>query len=192
MGCYACDQEAARNCPRCGNFYCPAHGSEPESGGLCSACADPVNAAPSSAVFRASLFALLIASVVALWLLVRPPALPGESPGVSRPEPANIPAPTAGPTARPEASPATPAASSTPSNAAPTPGGTGGVTPTPGATPIATPAPVETPVTEYTVLEDDTWYSIAAEFGVDAETLAAANGRTLDDFVVIGETLVIP
>lgn len=40
--------------------------------------------------------------------------------------------------------------------------------------------------------EGDTWYSIAAEFGVDAGALAAANGRTLDDFVVIGETLVIP
>jgi LysM repeat protein len=42
------------------------------------------------------------------------------------------------------------------------------------------------------VADGDTWYSIAEAFGVDAETLAAANGRTLDDYIRIGETLVIP
>ncbi len=192
MECYACDQEATQSCPRCGNSYCPEHGAEPPSGGLCSVCADPVSAAPSSTVFRTSVFALLIASVVALWLLVRPPALPGESSEVSRPRPADVPASTAGPTAQPGVSPTTLPATSTPSSASPTPGGTGQSTPTPGATPKATPEPTEAATTEYTVVDGDTWYSIAGEFDIDAETLAAANGRTLDDYVVVGETLVIP
>ena len=74
MDCYACDQESTQRCSRCGNPYCRGHGDD-----LCADCLDPVSAAPSSAVFRASLLGLLIASVLALWLLVRPPSLPGES-----------------------------------------------------------------------------------------------------------------
>src|SRR3990172_6372482 len=101
MNCYACDQEATSRCSRCGNAYCRDHGHDPSLASgqvpstsspsetsesarrtgqvLCADCLDPVNAAPSGVVFRASVFALLVASVLALWLIVRPPSLPGES-----------------------------------------------------------------------------------------------------------------
>jgi LysM repeat protein len=120
-------------------------------------------------VFRSSLFALLIASVLSLWLLVRPPDLPGEGSAV-RPQPTALDA-TNGATKGPDFP--TPTAAAGPS-----------ATPTPAP---ATPAP-----NQYTVVEGDTWFGIAGVLGVDAEALAAANGRTLDDFIQPGEVLVVP
>ncbi len=166
MDCYACDQKSSQRCSRCGNRYCRGHGDD-----LCADCLDPVSAAPSSAVFRASLLGLLIASVLALWLLVRPPSLPGESSGVSQP-------------LLPVASPASGGPTVTPS--------AGGVTPAPTAAPTPPPTPTPEGPLEYTVVENDTWYGIAGAYGVDAEALAAANGRTLEDFLQPGEVLVIP
>ena len=172
MECYACDQEATQNCSRCSNAYCPQHGNEQ---GLCASCLDPVNAAPSSGSYRLALFALLGFSVLALWLIVRPPSLPGESSGAIRP------LPTTEPTATAEASPTAPAE---------TPGG--GETPAPSAEPTA--APTEPPAgpIEYTVVDGDTWYGIADAFGIDAEQLAAYNGSTLEDFINPGQVLLIP
>src|SRR3990170_2608103 len=111
MDCYACDQEATQRCSRCGNPYCRDHGDDPSQGGqpFCADCLDPVNAAPSGAVFRASLFALLVASVLGLWLLVRPPSLPGESSEAVKPRSTT---PTM---ATPSAAPASPMGSPKPS-----------------------------------------------------------------------------
>ncbi|HEU4758372.1 MAG TPA: LysM domain-containing protein [Dehalococcoidia bacterium] len=173
MDCYACDQESTQRCLRCGNHYCREHGDDPSTGSgqaLCADCLDPVSAVPSSAVFRASLLGLLVASVLALWLLVRPPSLPGESSEVNQ-----APLPVA-----------------SPESAVPTPP-PGGPTPTPAAaTPALTPTPTPAGPIQYTVVENDTWYGIAGAFGVDAEALAAANGRTLEDFLQPGEVLLIP
>jgi LysM repeat protein len=177
MQCHACDQEAAQRCTRCGNPYCPEHGD-----GLCSVCSDPAAAAPSSGVFRIAFFGLLGGSVLALWLLVRPPSVPGESDVISRPEPTATPAEA---TAAPEG--ATPVVSPT---AAPE-----GETPAPTPVPTEAPPPAETPPpgpVTYVVQEGDTWFAIASAYGVDPEALAATNGRTLDDFLQIGETIVIP
>ncbi len=175
MECYACEQAATRHCGRCGKGYCPAHGDDPEAGGqgLCAECLSPVNATPSNIVFRSSLFALLIASVLALWLLVRPPDLPGEENSAVQPQPT--------------AADSTPAGTKPPDF--PTPTGGAEATPTAAA---ETPAPTAAPAGQYTVVEGDTWLGIAATLGVDPAALAAANGRTLDDFVTIGEVLVIP
>jgi LysM repeat protein len=60
-------------------------------------------------------------------------------------------------------------------------------TPTPAPTAEPTPAPIE-----YTVLEGDTWYDIAFDYGVDAESLAAYNGLTLEDLLQPGQVLTIP
>lgn len=190
MKCYACDQEATESCARCGNSFCPSHGAGPTDAALCAACGDPRNATPSGAVFRTSLFALLIASVLALWLLVRPPGNPGQSRGISRPEPTVEAVST--PVGTVPASPTPALAPSGEAEPSPTASGAPAATTAPEPTAAPTPAPTEPPLREYTVVEGDTWYSIAAEFDVDAAALAAANGRTLDDFVVIGETLVIP
>jgi len=173
MDCYLCDNEASQRCPRCGNPYCGDHGED-----LCADCLNPVNAAPSGAFFRASLLALLLGSVLALWLLVRPPGLPGDSSGVVIPE------------ASPQ--PTTPAASPTP--ATPVADATAEPTPTAAATPTAVPTPTAEPPApiEYTVVDGDTWYGIAEAYGVDAESLAAFNGLTLDDFLQPGQVLTIP
>src|SRR3989304_3080015 len=90
MDCYVCQKKAAQRCPRCGNAYCRDHGEDPSSGSgqaLCADCLNPINAAPSGTFFRASLLLLLVGSVLALWLLIRPPGLPGESSEVIAPEP---------------------------------------------------------------------------------------------------------
>jgi LysM repeat protein len=182
MDCYLCDQEATERCPRCGNPYCGDHGED-----LCTDCLNPVNAAPSGTVFRISLLTLLVGSVLALWLLIRPPGLPGESAEVIIPETSPVASPvpiTPSPVPTPE-TPETPVADVT---AEPTPEAT--PTPTPAPTPEPTPEPVG-PL-EYTVVEGDTWFGLAEFFGVDAESLAAFNGLTLDDFIHPGDLLVIP
>jgi len=176
MNCYLCDNEASQRCPRCGNPFCGDHGED-----LCADCLNPVNAAPSGAVFRASLLALLLGSVLALWLLVRPPGLPGDS--------AEIVIPQASP------QPATPLAVS-PTPTTPAAGATAEPTPTPA--PTAVPKPTATPTEappapiEYTVVDGDTWYGIAEAYGVDAESLATYNGYTLEDLLPVGEVLTIP
>ena len=181
MECFACDQAATRHCPRCAKAYCPDHGDT-----LCAQCLDPVNAAPSSTVFRASLFALLGASVLALWLLVRPPSVPGDEGSIIRPEP--TPQVTPAGTKQPGAT-QQPGVTATP--------GTGEATPTPGAgeptdSPEDTPEPTEGGPIEYIVQEGDTWFGIAEAFGVSAEDLVAVNGLTLDDFLHPGDVIAIP
>ncbi|MBI2913515.1 MAG: LysM peptidoglycan-binding domain-containing protein [Chloroflexi bacterium] len=188
MNCYACDQEATHRCSRCGNAYCHDHGEAPPGEGqapspgslagpagqpLCADCLDPVNAAPSGVVFRASVFALLVASVLALWLIVRPPSLPGESSEVLKPQP-SAGAATASPGVSPRAT-ASPGASAT-------------ATPAPSASAAPEPTPVQ-----YTVVDGDTLYGIADAFGVSAEDLAAVNGLDIEDPVLHpGDKLVIP
>lgn len=179
MDCYLCDKEATRRCSRCGNPYCGDHGEDPSAGSgqaLCSDCLNPVNAAPSGTYFRLAVLALLVGSVLTLWFLIRPPGLPGESSGVIIPQ--------ASPQSSPEG--VTPEPAATPSPETPVAGAT--------AEPTPTPTPTEEPEgpLEYTVVDGDSWNLIADSFGVDAEELAAANGRTLDDFVVTDEVIIIP
>ncbi|MDA1061752.1 MAG: hypothetical protein O2895_02405, partial [Chloroflexi bacterium] len=68
MECFLCEQDAVRECPRCGALYCDEHGEA-----LCQRCSDPALALPSYQVYRGSLLALIVSSVFALWLLVSPP-----------------------------------------------------------------------------------------------------------------------
>ncbi|MEO8457445.1 MAG: LysM peptidoglycan-binding domain-containing protein [Chloroflexota bacterium] len=179
MDCYACDREATQHCPRCGNLYCPRHGTN-----FCSACLDPLRSAPSRGVFRVALFGLFGGAVLALWLLVRPPSVPGEETVLN------------GPTTTPALTPAgagngatnTPAPSS---SVATTPSGAPTDTPVPTATPVPTPSP--TPEhTLYTVVDGDTWYGVAAKLGVDANQLAALNHLTLEDYLHPDQVLVVP
>lgn len=184
MQCYACQNEAEAQCPRCANPYCENHGSE-----LCARCQDPVYATPSATVFRFALVGLVSASVLALWLIVRPPDVPEGSTSVVQPVPTAEPA-----DADAEPSPLGPTPTIPPAE---TPAPTVEATPTPvpaTPTPEPTPAPTPTPVVdiEYTVVEGDTWYGLAEFFGIDAEALAAYNGYTLEDILDIGQVIVIP
>jgi LysM repeat protein len=144
---------------------------------------DPMRSAPSRNVFRVALVGLFGGAVLALWLLVRPPSVPGQGNVTlndSTATPALTPAGAGGgvtPTSAPTA-----AASLTPE---PT------VTPVPTATPVPTPVPTPAPV-YYTVQAGDTWYGIAAAYSVDATSLAAINGNTLADILHPGQSLRIP
>ncbi|HVP04896.1 MAG TPA: LysM domain-containing protein [Dehalococcoidia bacterium] len=180
MQCFACENEAIARCGRCGNPFCADHGDD-----LCAVCADPMQAAPSRSLYRVALFGLFGGAVLALWLMVRPPSVPGEEASVVT-QPTETPALTpAGATTAPAEPTAT--------------GGEPTVTPLPTEVPTqaatATPTPPPTPTpgpTEYVVQDGDTWFGVAEAFGVDGFTLAEYNGRTLDEYLHPGETLLIP
>jgi len=179
MECYACDLEATQRCSRCGNAYCAEHGGDPNAPGgqaLCAECLDPVSATPSGTVFRASLFALLGTSVLALWLLIRPPGLPGES------SKALAPPPTASPNAPAETAPGTAA-----------PGATAGATPAAEVTPAPTPPPAAPPL-QYVMQEGDTVSGVAAAHGIRYLDLLAFNGLSEDQATLLhpGDIILIP
>jgi LysM repeat protein len=182
MECYACDQEAIERCSRCGNLFCQAHGNADETSGaqpFCAECLDPVNATPSGVVFRTSLFGLLIASVFALWLLIRPPSLPGETSQAVRPPPA------ASPTVAPEVTSPAPETSATPAPEQSTPATE--------APPAPTEAPPAGPI-QYTIQEGETISSIAEAHGISYLDLLEFNGLSEEDATLLnpGDVISIP
>ena len=132
-------------------------------------------AAVGVAATGAALGRLLVASVLALWLIVRPPSLPGESSEVSQP--------------RPSPGAASPSPGASPRfSASPSPGASATATPAPSASATPEPAPIQ-----YTVVDGDTLYGIADAYGVSAEALAAVNGLDINDPILHpGDKLVIP
>jgi len=162
--CFACDQAATYRCPRCGQLYCPDHGQE-----YCAQCLHPASIAPSSGLFRASLLAFLIASVLALWLLIRPPGLPGDSSSAVRPLASPTPTATSTATVTPTTTPETTAT----------------------ATPTVTPPPVPQ---VYIVQEGDNLFDIATSFGVSVDEIAALNGISdpSTHLLHVGDELQIP
>ncbi len=180
MECYACDREATQRCSRCGNAYCPEHGGDPDAPGgqaLCAECLDPVSATPSGTVFRASLFALLGTSVLALWLLIRPPALPGES------SKALAPLPTASANAA--------GGTNAPTSA---PGPTAEATPAAEVTPAPTAPPAALPPLQYVMQEGDTVSGVATAHGIRYLDLLAFNNLSEDDATLLhpGDVILIP
>ncbi|MFA7295937.1 MAG: LysM peptidoglycan-binding domain-containing protein [Dehalococcoidia bacterium] len=153
---------------------------------------DPASALPSYRVYRGSLIALLIGSVFAVWLLVRPggevdPATPGSA--LAAVLPSGTPARTSTPAA-------TAARTGTPTGS-PTPTGTAANgTPTPAPTPSATPTPVA-PRT-HTVKSGDTLSSITNEYrggtpyGAYLEQLYAANGMNGNSLLSLGDVIKLP
>jgi nucleoid-associated protein YgaU len=190
--CFRCDQPAVQECARCGALYCDDHGDA-----LCERCMDPNSALPSYRVYRGSLMALLIGSVFAVWLLVRPggetdqtgpPAalaavLPTQTPTLATP-PARTPAPGASPT--PTASPATTA------TAAPVASATPARTATPAA---STPTPANR---TYTVKPGDTLYGIADQYRGTVpladyfERILTLNGLRETSLIAAGDVIRIP
>jgi LysM repeat protein len=183
--CHYCTRPAEAECATCGRLYCAEHGED-----VCLRCLSPESATPSARVYRGSLLALAVASVVTIFLLVRPPSSKSEQD-----------------TARVVAT-ATPAVSATatptPQNAARTPtappGTAAGSTPagTAGSAPAGTPPPgtvAATPTAAqqtYTVQPGDTISGIAARFGVDPDALLAANPSISAQALPIGAVLKIP
>ncbi len=178
MECYACDNQASKQCRRCARVYCELHG-----GDLCAECLSPSSALPSFNLYRGSLLALLIGTAVALWLIVQPPGSGDSEVLVTGFTPEAI--------ATGEARDATPQPTTSPTSAATSPA------------PTATPgAPTPTPTAEqrtYEVQDGDTLLSIAqktAPPGVSpfdyANQIASANGLGSDNLINPGDTLVLP
>ena len=188
MTCYVCGKEATRRCPRCAKPYCEEHGGE-----LCASCQDPASAIPSGTVFRGSLLALLVASILALWLLIQPPGLPGdESAGEAvLPPPTSTPSPSATTPAR--ASPmATPSATATQTATATATAAASGTPPgTP--SPMPTPTPQPSPFSEYLVQAGDTLSSIAQRFGTTVDEIVRINGLASQEVIIdVGQKLLVP
>jgi len=186
MSCYACGRDAIHRCPRCAKPFCDQHGGE-----LCAACQDPSSAIPSGALFRGALLVLLVASVLALWLLIRPPGAADDDSGAQAGQPtvtrtATAPATTARPSVTPTGTPQG-TATGTP-GVSPTPGGTPGAT----STPVRSPTPEPSPFDEYTVQQGDSLSSIAQQFGTTADEIARINSITDPNSLSVGQKLQVP
>ncbi len=184
MECFRCEQPAVQECARCGALYCDDHGDT-----LCERCMDPFNALPSSRVYRGSLLALLISTVFAVWLLVRPGGSDAGAPPAGLvgvlPSTTNTAAATVAATQQ-----ATPAPTQAPTQPPP-PAATAAPTPPP-----ATPAPA--PPRTYQVVAGDTLSIIANRFrgDVDQNTylqrLYQANNLGPTSVITIGQTINLP
>ena len=190
MQCYACELEAVQECPRCGALYCDNHG-----GALCERCMDPTLALPSYRVYRGSLLALLIGTVVAVWLLLRPaPAIDADS---AVPDTFGV--AFAGAPTEPVGDAAAAGATATTTT---TPLPTATATTTPSATPTATATAPPQGGQEYVVGPGDSLYSIAEQVlppDTDqatilefAEEIAAFNDITDPSTIFIGQAITVP
>lgn len=176
--CHYCTRVAEAECPTCGRFYCGEHGED-----VCLRCLAPESATPSVAIFRGSVVALGIASLVAVFLLVRPPESKGSG------DTARIIA-TASPVVTVTATPTrtvTQSANSSATAAATPSSVAGGTTPAPSVT--GTPAAADK---TYTVRAGDTLSGIAAQSGTTVDALLAANPGVTAETLQIGAVLKLP
>ena len=177
LTCFACENEPTQQCPRCGRPYCDEHGED-----VCDSCLQPASGLPSFTLYRGSLLALLIGTILAVWLLIQPPG--GES---NAPQTGTVITPT------PEVSEET----------TPNPDSTlvlGG-SPAPGATqePGASSTPAgPTGTGSYTVQTGDSLFSICANVApaLDADEcvdqIVAANDLPDAATISVGQELVVP
>lgn len=180
MTCFACEQDPTQQCPRCGRPYCDDHGEE-----VCDACLEPASGLPSFTLYRGSLLALLIATALAVWLILQPPGDSVDSavaPQVITPtEPAVVEATATLPGG---ASPATtPLVEETPLSEPTEPAA--GETPEPGGT------------TTYTVEGGDTLFGICSNLSsLDpsecVDRVLEINSISDAGSIAVGETLTIP
>jgi len=195
--CFACDREPVLQCSRCGRPYCEEHGEE-----LCDICMQPSTGVPSFSLYRGSLLALLVATALAVWLLVQPTSTSGDTQSRLRVVTPTVAAGVVLPTTAPGAN-TTPPPATTPGPAATLPAGTTATatrpagTTTPGVTGTpGTPVPGGTATANtYVVVSGDTLSGICAARrpGVDTcvESLRTLNSLTSDSLSV-GQTLRLP
>jgi LysM repeat protein len=181
LTCYYCDNSAEAECPTCGRLYCGEHGDD-----VCLRCMSPEAASPSAAVYRGSVLALVIASLITLFLIIRPPESRSAT-NLARDLPTATPAvnATATPTQRGGSSNSTPQpGTQVPSSVTP-------VSPTaaasPGTTATATPSGKT-----YVMKQGDTLSAVAASFGVTIAELLAANPGLDPNTIAVGTEIKIP
>jgi LysM repeat protein len=175
--CHYCDQPAEAECPTCGRLYCPEHGEE-----VCLRCLAPESATPSALAYRGSILALIVATLVAAFLVISPPESKSRADSgrtVATATPAVLATATA---TRPGGSP-TPAR--TPSTA------TGSPSPAASASPVTTASATPGGERSHTVAAGDTLSAIATKFGTTVDEIKSLNGLT-SDTLQIGAVLRIP
>lgn len=174
--CHYCDRPAVEECATCGRLYCQEHGED-----VCLRCMSPEAATPSAMVFRGSIVALLVASLAAIFLVVRPPESKSTSSQVRTiSSPTQQSNPTATPTP-PGAGPSRTATAAASGTARATTAGTGT------AAASATAAPKT-----YTVQPGDTISSIATANGTDTATLLSLNPDVKPETLQPGTVLKLP
>lgn len=181
--CHYCDRRAEAECSTCGRFYCGEHGDD-----VCLRCMAPESAAPAAAVYRGAVVALALASLVAIFLLVRPPESKGTN-DVARPlaTATSATGATATPTKPGQATPTRGAVQATPT---PQPAGTPGASPTAGGTAVA--SPTGTAPKTYTVKAGDNLGAIAVANGTTVEAILALNPGVTPETLQIGAVLKLP
>ncbi len=172
--CHYCDRPAVEECPTCGRLYCQEHGED-----VCLRCLSPEAATPGALVYRGSVVALVIASLVVLFLVIRPPASKSSS---SQVRTVATPTTQSNPTATP-----TPQGAQPTRTASPAPSGTAATTPPASPTASATPA-----AKTYTVKAGDTISSIAAENNTTTQAILDLNPGVTPETLGIGTVLRLP
>lgn len=181
--CHYCNRPAEAECPTCGRLYCAEHGDD-----VCLRCMSPESATPSALIYRGSVLTLVIASLVALFLVLRPPEKETDN-GVVRTVPTSTAAVSATATPTPPVTrtvTATTTASASP-GASPTPGGS----PTPAGSSTATTTATPGPKT-YTVQSGDTLSSIAADNGTTVDEIVALNPGLDPNTLQVGAEILLP
>jgi len=180
LTCYYCENPAEAECPTCGRLYCSEHGED-----VCLRCMAPEAAAPSGAVYRGSVLALVIATLVVVFLLVRPPqSKSATNAGRELPTSTAAITATATPTRQGGAGQSTPVpGTQVPSSV--TPAQPAGSTPTRAASPTATGR-------TYTMKAGDTLSDVAASYGITVAELLEANPGINPDTIAIGTVIRIP
>lgn len=170
--CHYCGRPAEAECSTCGRFYCAEHGDD-----VCLRCMAPESAAPAAAVYRGSVLALIAATAVAVFLLVRPPESKSTT-DVARPLATSTSATgaTATPTRPGQATATRPATQAAAGSA------------TPAGTAATTPAPKKT----YTVQPGDNLGAIASANGTTVDAILALNPGVTPETLQIGAVLNLP
>ncbi len=179
--CYYCERVAEEECPTCGRLYCPEHGED-----VCLRCMAPESVAPSAKMYRGSILALVVATMVAVFLFVRPPESKSNNDALRT---VSTSTPSFGATATatrqgivlPGAKTATPQTQAT---GTPVPG-----SPTASATAVTPPPGGER---KYTVKAGDTLSEIATQFNTTVEAIVALNPGLNPNTLAIGAELKIP
>ncbi len=168
--CHYCTRPAEDECPTCGRFYCAEHGDD-----VCLRCLSPEAATPSVTIYRGAILALAVATLVTIFLLVRPPESKSTQDSVrTLATPTPIAQTTATPTRPGSATPTRPPSATAPATTA-----------TAGAS--TTPAGQQT----YKATAGDSISSIAARFNTDVETLKSLNPG-LTELIQIGQEIQVP
>ncbi len=178
--CHYCENDAEAECPSCGRLYCFEHGDD-----ACLRCMSPEAAVPSAAVYRGSVLALVIATAVVVFLLVRPPESKSKTNLVG-----DLPTATAAVSAT-----ATPTKSGGSTQPTPRPGTQVPTTPTPTTAAGSTTATAGSPTPAgrvYVMKAGDTLSDIAASYGVTVDAILAANPGLNPNAIPIGTEIKIP